>query len=212
MKREIFIIEGQSVEESFNNFVTGGRVSGEYTLGESVLNPSDKYTATVEKQATEFAKLVRVPSNVVNYIDLGPKGFAATTVTRVPVENVSTKPVFYIEDASNNEEVLIKGFENGFESKSEAEVAAINLTLENLSKEYVVLKTTSSNPGGGETVTTFKKVVQTYKSRPKLTDLKNRVLTSTNAYLFFFDTPDVLEEVAADNDNNSDEDFEDSID
>lgn len=143
----------------------------------------DKYSLANEKEAL---KLIQLWHNgrkwSADYIDLGVISYEVTTFKK---ELVKSTPKYKLSYAVNELHLFsITKMVKSFKTKTEADNYAIQLSKKNMDKSYVVTKEYVLIEGKKE-VTNIIRDVKTYKSKPKLKDMPNRVVVPIRKYIFF---------------------------
>lgn len=141
-----------------------------------------KYTKTREESAIKFANsdMKNVGKRVANYIDLGVVHYEVITLKK---EHTGAKPRYKMQYVVKNgifDSKTIKGFD----TKKEADDYAISLAIKSpksdlyVEKEYVLIE--------GKSITTLiVKDVKTYKSKPNLKPMPNRIIRPIHKYIFY---------------------------
>lgn len=183
--------EGVNAREVFDNLVSDATFShgndryngtiNTCSIGRNKLTFNNYKESNIKKAYEFIDKNGNGEKWIADYIDLGVIRYEVITFKK---KHTGNKPKYEMKHTVKQ----TKGFEDlsvkSFETKKEADDYALSLSIKNsnnyyfVDKEYVLIE--------GKSITTeIEKEIKTYKSRPNLKPMKNRVIIPIHKYLFF---------------------------
>lgn len=180
--REAYSKLVESAIEEYGRDIYNGRIST-CDMGRLVKS-YDKYTITNEKQALQIiADMDNGRKWYADYIDLGVVEYKVITLKKETVQN--KPPVIRVKYTVREKNLMYNtGIEKYFDTKTEADNYALKLSIQNPNKEYEVHK--EGVLIEGKTLQTrIVREVKSYKTKPKLKEMPNRVIIPIHKYIFF---------------------------